>query len=89
VRHAQSTGATAKPLRQDAVRPSASSVPFVNCWASYDAAAADMPPNQSPVIKRLQVTMADKTARVIEARGFRVGHGALVLVQSDDEERAK
>jgi hypothetical protein len=28
-----------------------------------------------------RVTMADRTARVIEARGFRVEHGALVLVQ--------
>ena len=31
--------------------------------------------------KRWRVEMADKTARTIEARGFRVEHGALVLVQ--------
>jgi hypothetical protein len=31
--------------------------------------------------KKWRVTMADKTARVIEARGFRVECGALVLVQ--------
>jgi hypothetical protein len=37
-------------------------------------AAADPP-------KRWRVTMADKTTRTIEARGFRVEHGALVLVQ--------
>jgi hypothetical protein len=30
--------------------------------------------------KRWHVEMADKTTRVIEARGFRVEHGALVLV---------
>ena len=33
------------------------------------------------MIKRWRVEMADKTARTIEARGFRVEHGALVLVQ--------
>jgi hypothetical protein len=31
--------------------------------------------------KRWRVEMADKTARTIEARGFRVECGALVLVQ--------
>ena len=31
--------------------------------------------------KRWRVEMADKTARTIEARGFRVEWGALVLVQ--------
>jgi hypothetical protein len=31
--------------------------------------------------KRWRVELADKTARTIEARGFRVEHGALVLVQ--------
>ena len=34
-----------------------------------------------PVIKRWRVELADKTTRTIEARGFRVEHGALVLVQ--------
>jgi hypothetical protein len=34
-----------------------------------------------PVTGRWRVEMADKTARTIEARGFRVEHGALVLVQ--------
>jgi hypothetical protein len=33
-----------------------------------------------PVIKRWRVALADKTARVIEARGFRVEHGALILL---------
>jgi hypothetical protein len=31
--------------------------------------------------KRWRVEMADKTTRTVEARGFRVEHGALVLVQ--------
>ena len=31
--------------------------------------------------KRCRIELADKTARVIEARDFRVEHGALVLVQ--------
>jgi hypothetical protein len=43
------------------------------------ADATDLP-STAPVIKRWRVTMADKTARTIEARGFRVEHGALVLV---------
>ena len=30
--------------------------------------------------KRWRVELADKTTRTIEARGFRVEHGALVLV---------
>src|SRR5580704_15005618 len=34
-----------------------------------------------PAIKRWRITMADNTVRTIEARGFRVEHGALVLVQ--------
>jgi hypothetical protein len=38
----------------------------------------DLPNNTTP--KRWRVTMADKTTRTIEARGFRVEHGALVLV---------
>jgi hypothetical protein len=37
-------------------------------------AAADGP-------RRWRVELADKTARTIEARGFRAEHGALVLVQ--------
>jgi hypothetical protein len=46
------------------------------------ADVAELPqPSTAPVIKRWRVTMADKTARTIEARGFRVEHGALVLVQ--------
>ena len=31
--------------------------------------------------KRWRITMADKTTRTLEARGFRVEHGALLLVQ--------
>ena len=31
--------------------------------------------------KRWRVEMADRTTRTIEARGFRVEHGALVLVR--------
>jgi hypothetical protein len=34
-----------------------------------------------PVINRWRVTMADKTARTIEARGFRVEGGALIFNQ--------
>jgi hypothetical protein len=34
-----------------------------------------------PVMKRWRVTLADQTTRMIEARGFRIEHGALVLVQ--------
>jgi hypothetical protein len=34
-----------------------------------------------PESKRWHVTMADRTTRTIEARGFRVECGALVLVQ--------
>jgi hypothetical protein len=49
------------------------------------AVTADAPelqaPTQSPVIRRWRVELADKTARTVEARGFRVEHGALVLVQ--------
>jgi hypothetical protein len=37
-------------------------------------------PSTAPVVKRWRITMADKTERTIEARGFRVEHGALVLV---------
>ena len=37
-------------------------------------------PSTAPVIKRWHVTMADKTERTIEARGFRVEHGALILL---------
>jgi hypothetical protein len=39
----------------------------------------EIPDTTTP--KRWRVEMADKTARTIEARGFRVEHGALVLVQ--------
>jgi hypothetical protein len=42
---------------------------------------AELPqPSPAPVIKRWRVTMSDKTTRTVEARGFRVEHGALVLV---------
>jgi hypothetical protein len=34
----------------------------------------------APKIKRWRVEMADKATRVVEARGFRVEGGALVLV---------
>jgi hypothetical protein len=34
-----------------------------------------------PVIKRWRVTMADKTERTIEARGFRIEGGALIFNQ--------
>jgi hypothetical protein len=45
-------------------------------------AAAELPQASTPpVIKRWHVEMADRTARTIEARGFRVESGALVLVQ--------
>jgi hypothetical protein len=37
----------------------------------------ELPDTTTP--KRWRVTMADQTTRVIEARGFRVEHGALVL----------
>jgi hypothetical protein len=37
--------------------------------------------SQALVIKRWRLELADKTTRVVEARGFRVEHGALVLVQ--------
>jgi hypothetical protein len=37
-------------------------------------------PSTAPVIKRWRITMADKTERTIEARGFRVEHGALILL---------
>jgi hypothetical protein len=43
--------------------------------------AADPLPPQPLVIKRWRVELANKTARTIEARGFRVEGGALVLVQ--------
>jgi hypothetical protein len=36
--------------------------------------------SQPPVTRRWRVELADKTTRTIEARGFRVEHGALVLV---------
>jgi hypothetical protein len=39
--------------------------------------ATDLPQSSTaPAIKRWRVEMADKTARVIEARGFRVESGA-------------
>jgi hypothetical protein len=44
------------------------------------AEASELPPSQSPMTRRWRVELADKTARTIEARGFRVEHGALVLV---------
>jgi hypothetical protein len=37
-------------------------------------------PALAPVIKRWRDTMADETERMIEARGFRVEHGALILL---------
>jgi hypothetical protein len=43
--------------------------------------ATELPlPSSAPVTRRWRVTMADKTTRTVEARGFRVEHGALVLV---------
>ena len=45
------------------------------------ADASELPrPSTAPVIKRWRVTMVDKTERTIEARGFRVEHGALILL---------
>jgi hypothetical protein len=44
------------------------------------ADATDLP-STAPVTKRWRVTMADKTARTIEARGFRVEGGALIFNQ--------
>jgi hypothetical protein len=45
------------------------------------ADAAELPrPSTAPVIKRWRVTMAHKMERTIEARGFRVEHGALILL---------
>ena len=45
------------------------------------ADVAELPrPSTAPVIKRWRVTMADETERTIEARGFRVEHGALILL---------
>jgi hypothetical protein len=42
---------------------------------------AELPQQSQPLVtRRWRVTMADKTARTIEARGFRVEGGALVLV---------
>jgi hypothetical protein len=38
-------------------------------------------PSTAPATKHWRVEMADKTTRTVEARGFRVEHGALVLVQ--------
>jgi hypothetical protein len=38
-------------------------------------------PSTAPTIRQWRVELADKTTRTIEARGFRVEHGALVLVQ--------
>ncbi len=43
--------------------------------------AATGEPSTAAVTKRWRVEMADKTTRTIEARGFRVECGALVLVQ--------
>lgn len=41
------------------------------------ADVAELPqPSTAPVIKRWRVTMADNTARVIEAHSFRVEAGA-------------
>jgi hypothetical protein len=37
-------------------------------------------PSPAPVTRRWRVEMADKTSRVVEARGFRIEGGALVLV---------
>ena len=44
------------------------------------AEAPELLPAQSPVTKRWRVEMADKTVRTVAARGFRIEHGALVLV---------
>jgi hypothetical protein len=45
------------------------------------ADVAELPrPSAAPVIKRWRVTMADATTRIVEARGFRVEHGALILL---------
>ena len=38
------------------------------------------PQSTAPVTRRWRVEMSDKTTRTVEARGFRVEHGALVLV---------
>jgi hypothetical protein len=45
------------------------------------ADAPELLPAQSPVTRRWRLEMADKTTRTVEARGFRIEHGALVLVQ--------
>jgi hypothetical protein len=43
--------------------------------------AAELPqPSTAPVTRQWRITMADKTTRTIEARGFRVEHGALILL---------
>ena len=44
--------------------------------------AAELPPTPTaPVIKRWRVELAGKATCTVEARGFRVECGALVLVQ--------
>jgi len=40
-----------------------------------------MTATESPVTTRWRITMADKTVRTIEARGFRVEGGALIFNQ--------
>jgi hypothetical protein len=51
-------------------------------WSQQMTDATELPqPSKAPAIKRWRVEMADQTARLIEARGFRVESGALVLVQ--------
>jgi hypothetical protein len=46
-----------------------------------DATDPQQPAPTQPTQRQWRVTLADKTARTIEARGFRVECGALVLVQ--------
>jgi hypothetical protein len=43
--------------------------------------ATELPlPSSAPVTRQWRVTLADNTPRTITAHGFRVEHGALVLV---------
>jgi hypothetical protein len=46
------------------------------------ADVAELPqPSTAPITTRWRVTLADKTARVIDARGFRIEGGGLIFVQ--------
>jgi hypothetical protein len=50
--------------------------------ADQSNGGSTLPPATNSVApKRWRVELADKTARTVAARGFRVEHGALVLVQ--------